>query len=501
MKELTVRELFCGYDGIDIPTEVQETQIMNITVHPSEVDKGSLLFITEKVGGGAPELDADTIKQTPTAIVISEHHSIKSPRCPVIYANNVRQSLAYALSHAYGIDYNRMKVIGVTGTNGKTTTATLIYNILKGCGYRAGFIGTGKIISDSKLLSESTYSMTTPDPTTLYPILAQMSQDRCEYVVMEVSSHSLALGKVSPIKFEYGIFTNLDNDHMDFHKNKDEYFRTKVKLFEQCKRGLFNLDDEYARRAKDLCSCEKSTYGILRCGDAYASEIEMQLGQSSFFYREKNLIFKATSHLPGAFNVYNAMAAIKCTIDLGIKPCVVKRELEKVDRVDGRMEIIPGVLTAIIDYAHTPDAFRNCLKSIKSNINNRQKLTVVFGCGGDRDKQKRPFFGEYAEMYADRIVITEDNCRSESFDSIVADITMNMSKNKHVVIRDREEAIRYAFKHSLPDDVVALIGKGHEKYKITNGEYTPFDERKIVDELLAELEGSYAYTSGYTVPH
>ena len=491
MNELRVCDLFRGYGNVTIPPEISQERIFNICVSPGEVNEHSLLFLTEKVGDDITEFDCRVLKTEPAAIVASTNTQVNFCQCKKILVDNARSALSYALSNYYNINYSKMKIIGVTGTNGKTTTATLIYSILKECGYKTGFIGTGKIISGSKSLNGINYSMTTPDATTLYPALAQISKDGCEYAVMEVSSHSIALGKIAPIKFEYGIFTNLDNDHLDFHGNKEDYFKTKLRMFDNCKLGLFNLDDCYSRKAAELVPCKISTFGIIYPGDAYATEIDLELYKSTFYYREKNLIFKVNSHLTGAFNVYNSIAALRCVIDLGIKPCIAKKALEAIHRIDGRMEIIPGTVNAIIDYAHTPSAFYNCLKTIKSSIKQGQKLSVVFGCGGERDKLKRPEFGKYAEIYADNIIITEDNCRGEDFNSIAKDIARGMSSSRYVVIQDRESAIRYAFKNSRAGDVVALIGKGHEKYKIVGKEYIPFDERKIVQNILDELEDSY----------
>ena len=493
MKKLTVSKLFDGYNDINIPNEIDRNSLFRISVSTDDVDENTLLFITEKVGVKEPYFDTSILKTKPAALIISKSHTLSASICPEIRAGRVREALAHAYSNSYSIDYDKVKIIGVTGTNGKTTTATLIYQILQKSGYKVGFIGTGKIISDTALLSDDTYSMTTPDPSVLYPAIAKMYDDGCRYIVMEVSSHSIALGKIAPIKFEYAIFTNLDNDHMDFHSSKNEYFNTKLKLFESAKRGLFNVDDKYSKRASTMVGCEKSTFGIINEGDAYATEIDMNFSESSFYYREKNLIFRAKTNLTGAFNVYNAMAALRCVIDLGIKPCIAKKALSKIDNIDGRMEVIHGEINFVIDYAHTPFAFYNSLKTLKQAISNKQKLIVVFGCGGNRDRQKRPVFGRYAEEFSDKIIITEDNCRNEDFDLIVSDITSGMSCTKHEIIRDREEAIRHAYKSALPGDIIALIGKGHERYKILKNKYIAFDERQIIEDILTVAEKTDAY--------
>jgi UDP-N-acetylmuramoyl-L-alanyl-D-glutamate--2,6-diaminopimelate ligase len=389
-----------------------------------------------------------------------------------------------------------MKFIGITGSNGKTTTATLIYEILRKCGYKAGFIGTGKIISDGVVLTDSTYSMTTPDPTLLFPSIARMQADGCEYIVMEVSSHSIALGKIDPIYFEYAIFTNLDSDHLDFHKTKEDYFNTKLRLFEKTKMGLFNIDDDYVRQAYDRSNCDKRSLGIINRADVFATEVELKsLDKSSFFYREKDLIFKARINVGGAFNVYNALSALKCVIDLGIKPCIVKEALAAVEHVDGRMEIIEGYVRAVIDYAHTPMAFYNLLKTLKIKINPKQSMILVFGCGGDRDKTKRSEFGKYAEMFADKIIITEDNSRTEPFPAIADDIVRGIKSKTYTIIEDREKAIKYAFKSAKQGDVIAVIGKGHERYKIIGNDYIAFDERKIIRECMKEKESVITYAN------
>lgn len=494
MNKNALRKIFDGYDDVIFTDNIPEVNCFNICTSPDKVKDNSLLFITEKADGAIDTFDTSRLKSRPAAIVASKAQALSSDTIPTIRVGNARTALSYALSNFYGIDYDKVKIIGITGTNGKTTTATLIYKILTASGYKAGFIGTGKIEINGVTVTDNKYSMTTPDPTELYPAISDMISKGCQYVVMEVSSHSIALGKIAPIKFSYAVFTNLDNDHLDFHKTKDEYFETKLRLFNSAKQGLFNLDDEYSSMAYRRVKCNRSSFGIINQGDAYATEIDIGgLCNSSFYYREKGLIFRAKTRLCGAFNVYNSLCALKCVIDLGIKPCIAKKALSKIDNIDGRMEVIPGEINFVIDYAHTPFAFYNSLKTLKQAINNKQKLIVVFGCGGNRDRQKRPVFGRYAEEFSDKIIITEDNCRNEDFDLIVSDITSGMSCTKHEIIRDREEAIRHAYKSALPGDIIALIGKGHERYKILKNKYIAFDERQIIEDILTVAEKTDAY--------
>ena len=251
------------------------------------------------------------------------------------------------------------------------------------------------------------------------------------------------------------------------------------------------MDDKYSRRAAGLAKCKVSTLGIINEADTYATEINIDNTRgASFFYRASNLIFKVKSNLTGAFNVYNTLAALKCVIDLGVKPCIAKGAIEKIKGVEGRMEVISSEVTAVIDYAHTPEAFYNCLNALKQGINAKQSLIVVFGCGGNRDKSKRSAFGMHAEALADKIIITEDNSRNEDFVDIANDIISGVSTKIYEVIKDRETAIRYAFKIAKQGDLVAVIGKGHERYKIVGEEYIPFDERKIIVDAMKQRVSS-----------
>ena len=492
MKDLTLNELLTACENPITPYGIDKNAVIYPMPFCYDFNENSVLFLSDKVGNEERETELQFLKKKPPfAIITSYDKIITSCPCPIIRTKDVRGALSRALSLLYEIDYSKIKFIGVTGTNGKTTTATIIYEILSHCGYKTGFIGTGKIISCAQLLTSPTYSMTTPDPSVLYPAIRRMADDGCEFIVMEVSSHSIALGKVEPICFEYAIFTNLDSDHLDFHKTKEEYFLTKLKLFSKTKTGLFNLDDEYCKRAYHLAECKKLTFGVIERGDVFATDVVLKsLNESTFFYREKDLIFKAHTNLGGAFNVYNVLAALKCVIDLGIKPCIAKSALKGIGGVEGRMEVIRGKVTAIIDYAHTPMAFYNCLKTVKSDINQKQSLIVVFGCGGNRDREKRPLFGKYAELLADKVIITEDNSRNESFDTIAKDITSGMKLQDCEIIKDRESAIKYAFKIANEGDVIAIIGKGHERYKIVEDQYIPLDERQIINGIINSVGGA-----------
>ncbi len=448
------------------------------------LNKNSLLFLTENTDGTTASFNIDGLTEQPYAIVANIRCGIDFKSLRVIKVKNVREAFAYANCLLYDIDCKKLKLIGVTGTNGKTTTASLIYQMLLLAGYHVGYIGTGKIAIDNEILSPANYSMTTPDPTVLYKMLSIM-QEICDYTVIEVSSHSLALGKVAPLRFSYSIFTNLSSEHLDFHKDMESYYKCKLRLFDQSDVGLFNLDDKYSKKAFKESRVKKRTVGIIENAEAFATDIVVNESTGiSFFFRENNIMFKANAKLYGTFNVYNILMALKCVIDLGMKPCIAKEALSSISGIAGRMEMLDERFKIIIDYAHTPEAMHNCLKYLFSTKNARQKLIVVFGCGGNRDRSKRKKMAEAASKFADRLIITEDNNRNESFNNIVSDIVMGVSSPDYRIICDRECAIRTAIQDANDGDYIAIIGKGHEKYIIKNGITYEFDEKEIIyDEL------------------
>ena len=456
-------------------------EFREIKIDASALDIGDLLFVlsSDKLP------DFDKLKVLPLAVVC-DAKTVLPDFLSLIRVENPRLAWANACMRYEKFSPCDMKIIGVTGTNGKTTTASLIKHILSSLGHKVGFIGTGKIQIDREVISGESYSMTTPDPPLLYKSLRQMSEQGCDVVVMEVSSHALALNKLAPLEFDYGIFTNLSSEHMDFHTDMESYFSAKLKLFKSCKCSLFNIDDEYGRRAYALCDGKKISAGILWRGDVWACNIEKRaLSGIDYIYHGRDFSFKMALPLPGIYNAYNSMLAAAVCIDMGCKPCEVKKALKSAPTVDGRFEVINDKISVIIDYAHTPFAFESILKEI-SNNKKGCRLTVVFGCGGDRDKTKRPKMAEIAEGYADRIILTADNSRSESTRDIIADIIRGFKKGRYEIKENRAEAIRSAILDACDGDIVAIIGKGPEKYNIDSAGYHPFNEKEIIGSALRE---------------
>jgi UDP-N-acetylmuramoyl-L-alanyl-D-glutamate--2,6-diaminopimelate ligase len=461
--------------------EESDIEISNITLYPDEIKPGCLFIILN-----SEKFDCTTaFKELPSAIVC-DVNCVLPNNIPTIRVENPRLIMARAYYRFEGIDKGKFKIIGITGTNGKSSTAILIKRILMECGHKVGYIGTGKIEINERIISDHYYSMTTPDPALLYKTLKEMETCGCDTVVMEVSSHSLALHKLEPLSFDYAIFTNLSSEHLDFHKSKKEYFASKLKLFNQCKCGIFNIDDESARQAYKLCKSRRISAGIIWRGDVWASNIENKgIDGIGYIYHGQNFSFKMNLKLSGVYNTYNSMLAATVCIDMGCKPCEVKRILNNVRSIPGRFEIINKDISVIIDYAHTDSAFDNIMKELFL-VKADKKLTVVFGCGGNRDKDKRPKMAALAEKYANRVIVTSDNSRNESISDIIADIIRGFKHGKYEIIENRRDAIRAAILCAGDGEVVAIIGKGPETYNIDMNGYSVFNEKEIVLSAMEE---------------
>lgn len=466
---------------------VEDMDIENVTSNVNNISEETLFVLLKGIKFDTGKIIDYIASRHPRAIICDEDREIEVS-VPLIRVKNARATLAKICSRFNGIDYKKTAFIGVTGTNGKTTTATMIYEIMKHAGYRAGFIGTGKIEFMEKRLSEKMYSMTTPDPELLYPSIKRMQESGCEVIVMEVSSHALALDKLAPIPFAYSVFTNLSAEHMDFHTDIEDYYNAKLKLFLQSKCGIFNADDKFCERAmKDLEGvCSILSIGVLWDADAMARDVILNgFDGSSYIYREKNLLFKVKLSIPGHYNIYNSLLALKCAIAFGIRPCIAKEAVNSIKKIDGRFEIIKSDISVIIDYAHTENAFQNIFKAIKSAKNQRQNIITVFGCGGDRDKSKRPKMAAVAESNSDLVIVTLDNSRSENEGEIISDILSGMSDaKKRKVITSRANAITHAILSAQSDDIVLILGKGHERYNIDRNGYHDFDERTVIRDAL-----------------
>ncbi len=468
---------------ITVPDSFDSEKEVTLAEWGDEVNGNSLLIITKRSNGERRE---NYYSAEPFAAICEPDDGFGIDKSRIFYTVNARKTLAICYFNLYKIDTERMKLIAVTGTNGKTTVASMLHYILRFSGADVGYIGTGTVLINETEISEKYYSMTTPDPRVLYKYLSDMQMLGCDFVVMEASSHAIALDKLSALYFDVGIFTNLSGEHRDFHKDMHSYFNVKLSLFERCETGIFNLDCPYSRRAYELSKCKKSSIGIINHGDVYATDIQGRgLNGSSFFYREEGLIFGVDLSLIGAFNVYNALMALRAAITLGIKPCVAKRAINCLSGIEGRMEILQEDISVVIDYAHTPFAVENTLKTLYSIKKKRQNLILVIGCGGEREREKRKEIGRIAEKYCDKIYLTEDNSRGEPLEKIIGDILLGVCDRSAVkILNDRREAIQSAILDAAGGDIIAILGKGREGYIIDENGYRDFSDKQEAQHSL-----------------
>ncbi|MCI8610815.1 MAG: UDP-N-acetylmuramoyl-L-alanyl-D-glutamate--2,6-diaminopimelate ligase [Clostridiales bacterium] len=408
---------------------------------------------------------------------------------PCILVKDTRQAAAVIWNNFYGNPGRALRLVGITGTNGKTSTLTFLSEILAAAGMQTGTIGTlGYRLGGRQIFWEGAEnpdipaSMTTPDPRYLYGMLDYMKQNGAQTVVMEVSSHSLAQRKTAPLYFDTGIFTNLSAEHLDYHKDMESYFQAKASLFDNCKTSIVNGDDPYGRRIRGIHVglYMAKNRRIRPEGVAY----QMQ-------YRGRTLPIR--SRVAGAFTVYNTMLSAIAALEMGISIGDVIRGIAGVTGISGRMERIVRSTDAgfdvYIDYAHTPEALRAALEGLRQMVPRGGRLTVIFGCGGDRDKSKRPIMGRLAGELCDRVIVTSDNARTEDKNAIIQDILAGMqTRPADAVIPDRREAIIYAVETAMPGDTILLAGKGHENYETGPDGKKPFSERDIVFETVNRLK-------------
>ena len=473
---------------IDVKTKtLPELEIKKITAKEDKITNKTLFVFFKGIKHDKSKTLNDIIKKSPSAI-ITDLEVDSDIKIPIIKVANARLAYAQAMYNFCEIDENKTEIYAITRTNGKTTTATMLYNIFRKGNYKCGFIGTGKILTNDIRENDEMYSMTTPDPEILYPLIKRMQTAGCEKIVMEVSSHALALSKISPLKFKCAVFTNLSEEHLDFHGDIESYYQAKRSLFLKSEKSVFNMDDTYAKRAFLECKEKTEAYGvgIFSTADAMARDIILDgFHGSKYIYRENNHIFKVTLSLCGIYNIYNSLLAIKCAMLSQISPLTIKDSLKGIKSIDGRFEIISESPIVIIDYAHTEKAMESLLKFINSIKNSEQKIITVFGCGGERDVSKRPKMAMTAEIFSDLVIVTSDNSRSESTEKIISDIIKGFTANaKFETIPNRYDAISHAIERASPYDIVVLIGKGHERYNIDSSGYHRFNEKAIIDEAI-----------------
>lgn len=410
----------------------------------------------------------------------------EKPGCaiPYVLVRDTRRALALMSCAFFSHPSRGMKMIGITGTNGKTTTTYLVKHILEAQGAKVGLIGTNRnMIGDEVLETERT----TPESYELQKLFDRMKRAGCTHVVMEVSSHSLVLQRVAGVRFDVGVFTNLTQDHLDFHKTMEAYCDAKAMLFDVSTVGVLNADDAAAGRLQAHTK-EALTYSAKdNANDLVAKNILLKPHGVEFIAVAEEGIARVSLAIPGAFSVYNALAALACAKALGVTLERAAAALATAQGVRGRAELVPvpAPFTVVIDYAHSPDGVENILSAVRAGA--RGRIVALLGCGGDRDRTKRPKMGAIAQKMADFTIITSDNPRTEKPEDIIREIVAGLdpSGKPYTVVTDRREAIVYALEHARTDDIIVLMGKGHETYQEINGVKHHLDEREEVARFFA----------------
>ena len=466
-------------------TAIGDTEISSVTDDTRKVTEGSL-FVCVKGGSFDGHTAAKEMLEKGAAAVVCERDLGLGDR--QIITENSRKLYGQICSAWFGHPERKMKMIGVTGTNGKTTITNVIKHILMKNGHKTGLVGTiQNEIGDEILHTDNT----TPMAYDFMGLLAKMADAGCEYVVMEVSSFGLCQYRIGSSYFDVAVFTNLTQDHLDYHKDMEDYYQAKKMLFDICDCAVINADDDYGRRLFGEVSCKKLGFSVKENADFYADGIKIKSTGSSFWFCNGDKSHLIKTRMPGLFNVSNITAAIAACLEAGLNIENIIPAVEEYNGVKGRCEVIPTGLdfTVICDYAHTPDAVENILRSVKEYTEN--DLICLFGCGGNRDAAKRPKMAKAAAKYADKLIVTSDNPRNEEPEAIIKDILAGLEGTdvNYDVVVDRKEAIFHALKIAEKGDIIVLAGKGHEDYQILAGmEHIHFDEREIVAEGLKLLD-------------
>lgn len=482
LKDLLYRVALESVKGpTDIPVAKIEFDSRKVT--PGDVFvalRGTLAnghdFIEKAITLGAVAVVCDTLPET------------LLPQITYIQVADTNTALAWMANNFYDNPSTKLQLVGVTGTNGKTTIATLLYQLFKKAGFKVGLLSTVKVMVDTH---EYPATHTTPDSLTINRYLAEMAEVGCEYCFMEVSSHGVHQKRTEGLVFKGGVFTNLTHDHLDYHNTFAEYRDVKKSFFDHLPKSAFaliNIDDKNGAVMVQNTGARTLTYALKSMADYKAQVLENQLSGLLLKINEQEVWVK----LIGSFNAYNVLAIYGVAIELGLEKSEALRLLSELESVSGRFQFVvsPNHITAIVDYAHTPDALANVLKTIGDIRTRNEQLITVVGCGGDRDKTKRPIMANIAAEHSDKVIFTSDNPRTEDPQQIVTEMEAGVEPQffkKTLSILDRKQAIKTACQMAQPHDIILIAGKGHETYQEINGVRHDFDDLKIVTEFLQRL--------------
>ena len=464
--------------GINILSEYEDREISDVTDKTHKVSEGCAFVCVVGARFDGHSFAENAVKEGAKAVIVSKDLGLKEQ----ILVENTREAYAIMCKNLCGCAVDKLTVIGITGTNGKTTTAFVVKDILSSLGIKSGLIGTVKnMVGDREFHTE----LTTPDPYDMHALFKMMVDDGIKYCVMETSSQAFHQMRLAGIHFKTGVFTNLTQDHLDYHGTIEEYKRCKKTLFLNCDKAVINADDETGAYMSDGITAEVKTYGINTPCDYKAENAEFFADRVEYDLNGERVIF----NIPGGFSVYNSLCAIGAVCSLGFGFTEVVNAISDASTVKGRLELLKtntdyGV---IIDYAHTPDGLEKALNAVRGFTKGR--VITLFGCGGDRDKTKRPKMGRMATDLSDIVVVTTDNPRTEDPDEIIKEILIGTvgSKAEVISITDRSEAIAHALKIAKAGDTILLAGKGHETYQVIGKERVHYDEREVVADILSKM--------------
>ena len=480
-------ELRTLISALDTPqvVGVDQLEIGQIVSDSRRVGPGSLFVAVRGVAVDGHQYIASAIEKGAVAIVCEEYPKELADKATFVVVKDSAYALGLLLSKSYGDPSQKLKLVGVTGTNGKTTIATVLYELFRRLGYKVGLLSTVCNYIDGEAIPTD---HTTPDPITLHALIARMVEAGCTYAFMEVSSHSIDQRRISGLDFDGGIFTNLTRDHLDYHKTVENYLKAKKKFFDELPAKAFaltNLDDKSGMVMLQNTQAKKLTYSLRTVADFKGKILESHFEGTDLLINDKEV----TVRFVGRFNAYNLLAVYGAAVSLGADPDEVLVALSAMHPVSGRFETIhsPEGFTAIVDYAHTPDALTNVLNSIHEVLEGKGRIITVVGAGGNRDKGKRPLMAKEAARLSDQVILTSDNPRFEEPDAIIQDMVAGLTKadlERTLCITDRAQAIKTATMLAKRGDVILVAGKGHEDYQEVKGVKHHFDDREQLRKLF-----------------
>jgi UDP-N-acetylmuramoyl-L-alanyl-D-glutamate--2,6-diaminopimelate ligase len=492
----TIKELCSTLQGAYTLKGNESIEISGITADSRKIGPGYLFVCIPGTRVDGASFAPQAVAQGAVAVLVVRPLDLPAQVAQII-VSDLHGAMEAMVPFFYDYPGRKMRMIGVTGTNGKTTTTHIIGHVLRQAGYHVGIIGTIHILMDDE---EFPIHNTTPDVVDLQEILARMYEYGITHVVMEVSSHALAMNRVAGCEYDTAVFTNLTQDHLDYHKTFENYLAAKAKLFQSLtaagnmktgKTAIVNCDDPYGADIIKVCQCPVLTYSVESNGDLRGTRLQVNLKDSSFDVTGPFGSVSLHMKMTGLFNVYNTLAAIGAAYAEHVPTQVIEDAVQTFHSVPGRFELVEAGqdFAVVVDYSHTPDSLEKALTTARAM--KPRKILAVFGCGGDRDRTKRPIMGKIAAVHADIPIVTSDNPRTEDPDSIVAEVEAGVKAGlqpgqHHEVICDRRQAIHRAIELAQPGDIVLIAGKGHETYQILKDKTIHFDDREVAREALKE---------------